>query len=157
MLQLLDLNGNAVQEDVLVDPHHPNIMIPAIAVANLLKIWVNGNAVQCQAAFPNVVLSATLHSTGGNTTVTIPGHGTFRVDKIYSKKYHRWMPERCLSSKRPNRPNEENFWILNPNGKGNVRYVIPTKRNVLARYVPLLNTKLCTNPQNTAIYGYSIR
>ena len=154
MAQLLDPSGKAVNEDVLVEPRHPNVMVPGVAVANLLKIWVNGNAAQCQAALPDIVLTGTLHSTGGKTTITISGQ-TFLVKSIYSRKHQWLMNERCLSGKRNERDNDENYWILG--GSDDRRYVIPTNRTLLAKYVSRLNTTLCKDPKNAAIYGYSIR
>ncbi len=155
MPRLYDAQGNSLPEDVLVDPHDFYDMLPSIAFANLLKVWVGLDAAQCQKALPDLVLVGQLNANGQQLVININGK-SYKVIAKNSRKRHCTLPERCLIGRRNGKPYDENYWILNPGASGKVRYVVTTDRRRLEAVCNAQARALCSNPRY-AIHGYSIK
>ena len=155
LMRLFGANGNALPDEVLVEPRQDGLMHPAVAVANMLRSWALSAPEQCRQAFPDVVRLGTLRQHDAESTVSDIDGQEFKVISNYSRN-GAIKPERCLSGTRAGQPNEENYWILNPGVSGNRRLVVRIRRKYLAELVEQLND-LARRPENAAIFGMCIR
>ena len=142
-MRVYDANNRPIPDDVLLAPHSNGDMHEAVAVANVLKIWINADAPQCCAAMGRVIISG---RKTGNSLI------------IKGKNYPIVMlgTERCKSPTEKNRNIREPYWILNPSASGSCRYVVSTDRPRLAKQLDFVRN-CCKNPNYTAIYGMKIK
>ena len=154
-VQLIDTQGSPLPDKVLLEPRADGLMHPAVAVANLLRIWALANPAQCLAALPEVVrVGKLVLQPDGFCRLAIDGR-QFQVASITTRD-GATKPERVLSGARPGQPHEENYWILNPGAAGDERLAVRIRRKKLADLADTVNC-LAENSDNSAIAGMSIR
>jgi len=154
-VQLLDARGNRLPDRILLEPRPDGLMHPAVAVANVLRIWALASPAQCRAAFPEIVREGKLHRRpGGSCAIAIDGK-EFEVISIECRDGVT-RPERVLSGARAGQPHEENYWILNPGVAGDDRLAVQIRRKYLADLVEDLNRSART-ATNRPVHGLRIR
>ena len=144
-MRVYDAKGTPVSDDVLIKPHSNGEMHPAVAAANILKIWIAADAAQCRREMGDLIITGTKNG----MTLVING------DRHPLTKDARGR-ERCGSPTEKNKNLREPYWILNPGAKGSIRYLVPTGRERLSKRVDLIR-RLCGDPRNAAIYGMKIK
>ena len=154
-VQLLDARGNRLPDRILLEPRPDGLMHPAVAVANVLRIWALANPAQCRAAFPEIVREGKLlRRPDGSCAIAIDGK-EFEVISIECRD-GATRSERVLSGERRGQPHEEKYWILNPGVAGDGRLAVQIRRKYLADLADTVNC-LAENSDNSAIAGMSIR
>ena len=153
-VQLLDARGNRLPDRILLEPRPDGLMHPAVAVANVLRIWALADPAQCRAAFPEIVREGKLlHRPDGGCAIAIDGK-EFEVISITTSDGEVKI-ERVLSGERRGQPHEEKYWILNPGVAGDGRLAVQIRRKVLAECVDQVN-QLSQQVENVSISGLSI-
>ena len=142
-VKVYDAAGNPVLDKILLRPRSGNEMHPAVAVANVLKIWIAGNAAQCCLAMDGVVVQGEIR----------PGNRIVVNGKSYRLE-HREGGERCAMPR--DDKFKEPFWILDPGAPCDVRYLVRTGRKTLSRLTDRVNA-LCQEPKNAAVCGMKIK
>ena len=154
-VQLLDARGNRLPDRILLEPRPDGLMHPAVAVANVLRIWALANPAQCRAAFPEIVREGKLlHRPDGSCAIAIDGK-EFQVISIVTRSGEVKI-ERVLSGERRGQPHEEKYWILNPGTAGDGRLAVQIRRKYLADLVEELNRRART-AANRPVHGLCIR
>lgn len=153
-VQLLDARGNRLPDRILLEPRPDGLMHPAVAVANVLRIWALADPAQCRAAFPEIVREGKLlRRPDGSCAIAIDGK-EYQVISIECRD-GAIRPERVLSGERRGQPHEEKYWILNPGVAGDERLVVQIRRKVLGECVEQVN-QLSQQVENVSISGLSI-
>ena len=154
-VQLLDARGNRLPDRILLEPRPDGLMHPAVAVANVLRIWALADSAQCRAAFPEIVREGKLlRRPDGSCAIAIDGK-EYQVISIECRD-GAIRPERVLSGERRGQPHEEKYWILNPGVAGDGRLAVQIRRKYLADLVETVN-RLAEDPGNVPVYGLRIR
>ena len=142
-VKLYDAKGAPVDDRILLKPHQDGEMHPAVAAANLLKIWIAADAAQCCREMAGIVVTGEIKSerrivVDGRNYELVIREGRERCAALRSDKF------------------KEPYWILNPGAPGVFRYLVKTDRSRLSRSVERLDA-LCRNPKNAAVYGMKIK
>ena len=143
-----DAGGREIADDILLQPQ--KLMHPAVAVANVLKIWMAGDAGQCLRAMGDTIRMGKIKEAGlfeidGRTLALEPRP---RRDGTICR-------ERCINPNATTRKTDEKYWILNPGAAGATRYAVKTDRPKLAELLDAIR-KQCRNRDNAPIFGITI-